>query len=69
MAQILKTDMKLHEKRDENLQNFEKSFGYRLKKMTDESEVPISSANVDEVFKADAEQFSKQIRSQFLGYR
>lgn len=61
--------MKLHEKRDENLQNFEKSFGDRLKKMTDDSEVPISSANVDEVFKADAEQFSTQIRHQFMEYR
>ena len=57
MDQILKKDMKLHEKRDQNLSNFEKSFGYRLKMMTDDREVPISSANVEEIFKNDAEQF------------
>jgi hypothetical protein len=54
--------MKLHEKRDQNLANFEKSFGYRLKKMTDDTEVPITAANVDDVFKTDAEKFQHQIK-------
>lgn len=53
----MKKDLALHEKRDENLQNFEKSFGYRLKKMTGDEEIPMSSANVDEIFLTDANTF------------
>jgi Leucine-rich repeat (LRR) protein len=56
MDQILKKDMMKTKEKNE-LQNFEKSFGYRLKKMTDDQEVPINAANVDELFKSDAEMF------------
>jgi hypothetical protein len=52
LDQILKTDMKR-----EQLSSFEKSFGYRLKKMTDDSEMFINAPNVDEEFKADAANF------------
>lgn len=55
MDQVLKKDMKPQQKND--IQNFEKSFGYRLKKMTDDQEVPINAANVDELFKTDAQMF------------
>jgi len=58
----MKKDMALHEKRDQNLQNFEKSFGYRLKKMTEDKEIPISSANIDAEFKKDAEIFESKIK-------
>lgn len=54
MDQILKKDMKITEKRNQKLDSFEKSFGYRLKKMTDDEELPLSAANADELFKQDA---------------
>jgi len=54
MEQILKKDMKITEKRNQKLESFEKSFGYRLKKMTDDEELPLNAANADELFKQDA---------------
>jgi len=54
MDQILKKDMKITEKRNQKLDSFEKSFGYRLKKMTDDEELLLSAANADELFKQDA---------------
>ena len=54
MDQILKKDMKITEKRNQKIDSFEKSFGYRLKKMTDDEELPLSAANAEELFKQDA---------------
>lgn len=47
MDQVLKKDMKATVERDQSLASFEKSFGYRLKKMNDDEELAFSASNAD----------------------
>ena len=65
----MKKDMKITEKRNQKLDSFEKSFGYRLKKMTDDEELPLSAYNADQVFKKDAEVFQNKVKKQFIDFR
>jgi hypothetical protein len=69
MDAILKKDMKITENRNQKLDSFEKSFGYRLKKMTDDEELPFSAYNADQVFKKDAEVFQNKVKKQFIDFR